>query len=176
MLIGLISDTHIPDRAKQLPQNVLDAFKDVDMIIHAGDLTSLDVIEELETIAPVMAVQGNMDRSNGINLPKAKKLEVEGLKIGIAHGEVYPRADTQQLVYLAKELDVDILVTGHSHQPKIEKTEGVLLINPGSPIVPRLADRTVMLLEINNKEVDVEIVKIGAPVCSALNFEIYKRD
>ena len=176
MLIGLISDTHIPDRAKILPQNVIDAFKDVDLILHAGDLTSPRVIEELEKIAPVMAVQGNMDRVNGIDLPKAKKLEAEGLKIGMVHGEVYPRADTQQLVYLAKELDVDILVSGHSHQPKIEKKDGVLLINPGSPIVPRLADRTVMLLEINNKEVDVEIIKIGAPVCSALDFDKFKSD
>ncbi|WP_296881185.1 metallophosphoesterase [uncultured Methanobrevibacter sp.] len=176
MLIGLISDTHIPDRAKQLPQNVLDAFSNVDLILHAGDLTSLEVIEELEEIAPVMAVQGNMDRVGGIKLPKAKIVEAEGLKIGIVHGEVYPRGDTQQLVYLAKELGADILVSGHSHQPKIEQTDGVLLINPGSPIVPRLADRTVMLLEINNKEVDVEIVKIGAPVCSALDFDKFKRD
>ncbi|WP_298521265.1 YfcE family phosphodiesterase, partial [uncultured Methanobrevibacter sp.] len=96
--------------------------------------------------------------------------------IGVVHGEVYPRADTQQLVYIAKELDVNILISGHSHQPKIEQTDGVLLINPGSPIVPRLADRTVMILEIENKEVNVEIVKIGAPVCSALDFEKYKRD
>ena len=78
--------------------------------------------------------------------------------------------------YLAKELDVDILVSGHSHQPKIEQKDGVLLLNPGSPIVPRLADRTVMLLEINNKEVGVEVVKIGSPVCSALDFDQYKRD
>lgn len=176
MLIGLISDTHIPDRARIIPQNVIDAFSDVDLILHAGDLTSLDIVEELEKIAPVMAVQGNMDRVNGINLPKAKTLEVEGVKIGIVHGEVYPRADTQQLVYLAKQLDVDILVSGHSHQPKIEQTDGVLLINPGSPIVPRLADRTVMLLEIHNKEVDVQIVKIGSPVCSALDFDKFKRD
>ncbi|MEE0935955.1 MAG: metallophosphoesterase [Methanobrevibacter sp.] len=176
MLIGLISDTHIPDRARIIPQNVIDAFEGVDLIIHAGDLTSLRVIEELEKIAPVMAVQGNMDRTNGINLPKAKTIEAESLKIGVVHGEVYPRGDTQQLVYLAKELGADILVSGHSHQPKIEKTDGVLLINPGSPIVPRLADRTVMLLEINNKEVDVEIVKIGAPVCSALDFDKFKRD
>ncbi len=176
MLIGLISDTHIPDRAKEIPQKVFDAFSEVDLILHAGDLTSLKVIEDLEKIAPVMAIQGNMDRVNGINLPAAKVLEAEGLKIGIAHGEVYPRADTQQLVYLARELDVDILITGHSHQPKIEQTDGVLLLNPGSPIVPRLADRTVMILEINNKEVDVEIVKIGAPVCSALDFDQYKRD
>ena len=176
MLIGLISDTHIPDRAKEIPQKVFDAFKDVDLILHAGDLTSLKVIDELEKVAPVIAIQGNMDRINGINLPIAKVVEVENLKIGIAHGEVYPRADTQQLVYLAKELDVDILVTGHSHQPKIEQSEGILLLNPGSPVVPRLADRTVMLLEIKNKDVDVEIIKIGAPVCSALDFDKYKRD
>ena len=115
MLIGLISDTHIPDRAKEIPQKVFDAFKDVDLILHAGDLTSLKVIDELEKIAPVIAIQGNMDRISGIDLPIAKVVEVEDLKIGIAHGEVYPRADTQQLVYLAKELNVDILVTGHSH-------------------------------------------------------------
>ncbi|WP_407392713.1 metallophosphoesterase [Methanobrevibacter sp.] len=176
MIIGLISDTHIPDRARILPQNVLDAFNDVDLIMHAGDLTSPKVIDELEELAPVMAVQGNMDRANGINLPKAKVIEVEGLKIGMIHGEVYPRADSDQLLYLAKELDVDILVSGHSHQPKIEQKEGILLLNPGSPIVPRLADRTVMLLEINNNEVDVEIIKIGSPVCSALDFDQFKRD
>lgn len=130
MLIGLISDTHIPDRAKEIPQKVFDAFSDVDLILHAGDLTSLKVIEELEKIAPVIAIQGNMDRAKGINLPMAKVIEIEDVKIGIAHGEVYPRADTQQLVYIAKELDVNILVTGHSHQPKIEQTDGVLLINP----------------------------------------------
>ena len=176
MLIGLISDTHIPDRAKVLPQKVLDAFDDVDLILHAGDLTSPRVIEELESLAPVMAVQGNMDRVNGIDLPRAKVIEAEGLRIGIVHGEVYPRADSDQLLYLAKELDVNILVSGHSHQPKIEQVEDVLLLNPGSPIVPRLADRTVMLLEINNKNVDVEIIKIGAPVCSALDFDQYPRD
>lgn len=176
MLIGLISDTHIPDRAKEIPQKVIDSFKDVELILHAGDLTSPEVIEELEKIAPVMAVQGNMDRMNGIKLPKARIIEVEELRIGLVHGEVYPRADTQQLLYLARELNADILVSGHSHQPKIEQIENVLLLNPGSPIVPRLADRTVMLLEINEKEVDVDIVKIGAPVCSALDFDQYERD
>lgn len=176
MLIGLISDTHIPDRARIIPQNVLDAFKDVDLIIHAGDLTIQAVIDELEEIAPVVAIQGNMDRVAGLELPKAQTIDVEGVKIGVAHGEVYPRADTQQLLYLAKQLDVDILVTGHSHQPKIEQVEDVLLLNPGSPIVPRLADRTVMLLEINDKNVDVKIIKIGSPVCSALDFTQYPED
>ena len=113
MLIGLISDTHIPDRAKEIPQKVIDAFKDVDLILHAGDLTSMEVIEELEKIAPVMAIQGNMDRVNGIDLPKARVIKAEDLRIGLVHGEVYPRADTQQLLYLARQLDADILVSGH---------------------------------------------------------------
>jgi hypothetical protein len=176
MLIGLISDTHIPDRAKVIPTKVLEAFKDVDLIIHAGDLTTTDVIDELENTAPVIAIQGNMDRITGLDLPKTKVIDVEGIKIGVAHGEVYPRADTQQLLYLARQLDVNILISGHSHQPKIEQVEDVLLLNPGSPIVPRLADRTVMLLKINDKNVDVEIIKIGAPVCAALDFDKYPRD
>lgn len=176
MLIGLISDTHIPDRAREIPQKVFDSFDNVDLIIHAGDLTSPKVIDALEEIAPVMAIQGNMDRISGVDLPKARVIEVEDLRIGIIHGEVYPRGDSDQLLYLAKELQADILVSGHSHQPKIEQKEGILLLNPGSPVVPRLADRTVMILEVNNKEVDVEIIKIGAPVCSALDFDQYKRD
>ena len=176
MLIGLISDTHIPDRAKKIPEKVFDIFENVDLILHTGDLTSLKIIEELEKIAPVMAIQGNIDRAKGTNLPKTKIIEAEGLKIGMAHGEVYPRGDTQQLLYIAKELDVDILVTGHSHQPKIEQIESVLLLNPGSPVVPRLSDKTVMLLEINDKDVDVEVIKIGSPVCSALDFGKFKRD
>ena len=118
---------------------------------------------------------GTLDK-RGINLPSAKIIEAEGIRIGVVHGEVYPRADTQQLVYIAKELEADILISGHSHQPKIEQTDGVLLINPGSPIVPRLADRTVMILEVENREVNVEIIKIGAPVCSALDLEKFKRD
>lgn len=174
MLIGLISDTHIPDRMKELPEKVFEAFKDVEMILHAGDVTSQEVIEKLEEIAPVTAIQGNTDRIVGLNLPKTAVVEAEELKIGVIHGEVYPRADTQQLHYLAKQLDVDILVSGHSHQPKVEKVGDVLLINPGSPTVPRLADRTVMILEINKKEVDVELVKVGSPICSSLDLTRFK--
>ena len=174
MLIGLISDTHIPDRMRELPEKVFEAFKDVEMILHAGDVTSQEVIEKLEEIAPVTAIQGNTDRIVGLNLPKTAVVEAEELKIGVIHGEVYPRADTQQLHYLAKQLGVDILVSGHSHQPKVEKVEDVLLINPGSPTVPRLADRTVMILEINKKEVDVELVKVGSPICSSLDLTRFK--
>ena len=171
MLIGLISDTHIPDRTDKIPINVLEAFKNVELIIHAGDLTSIDAKEELEKIAPVLAVQGNSDRIYDLNLPKSLTKVIEKVKIGVKHGEVYPRGDSQQLYYIAKELDVKVLITGHTHQASIEQVNDILLLNPGSPTVPRLSDPTVMLMTVENGEVDVELKKIGPPVCSALNFE-----
>ena len=171
MLIGLISDTHIPERAKKLPNLIFDVFKNVDIIFHAGDMVSIEVKEELEKIAPVYCVQGNMDRTYGLKFPQSLVLDVENFKVGMIHGEVYPRGDTLQLKYLALELGVDILVTGHSHQPLIEKVGDILLLNPGSPTVPRLTDPTVMLLNIEGDDVDTKIIKVGAPVCKALNFE-----
>ena len=170
MLIGVISDTHVPDRDYKIPEPVFKTFKDVDLIIHAGDLTSQEVLDQLKKIAPVTAIHGNIDRASGLNLPKTEIITVNDLKIGVAHGEVYPRGDEQQLYYLALELGVDILITGHSHQSFIKKIKDILLLNPGSPTVPILADPTVMLLEIKNEEVNVEVVTIGRPVCKALNF------
>jgi len=171
MLIGLISDTHIPDRENKIPITVLETFKDVELIIHAGDLTSIGVKEELEKIAPVLAVQGNMDRTYNIDLPKSLTKTIEDVKIGVNHGKVYPRGDTQQLYYIAKELDVEVLITGHTHQAFVEQIDDILLLNPGSPTVPRLTNPTVMLMTVKKGEVDVEIKKIGTPVCSALNFK-----
>jgi putative phosphoesterase len=171
MLIGIISDTHIPERASRIPENVLNAFKNVDMILHAGDLVSYEVLDELKKIAPTKCSQGNMDRAYGIKLPQKISFEAEGLKIGLNHGEVYPRGDTQQLKYIAMEMGAEILITGHTHWPFINEVDDILLLNPGSPTVPRLSDPAVMLLKIENKKIDVEIIKIGKPVCKALNFE-----
>jgi len=170
MLIGVISDTHIPERASKIPEVVFDLFNEVDMILHAGDLVSLDILDELQKIAPTKCSQGNMDRAYGVKLPKSVVFEVEGIKIGLNHGEVYPRGDTQQLKYIALEMDVEVLITGHTHWPFIKDVGDVLLLNPGSPTVPRLSDPSIILLNIENKKLDAEIVKTGAPVCKALNF------
>lgn len=170
MKIGLISDTHIPDRGKKIPKKVLEVFKNVDLILHAGDITSIEVIEELEKIAPTIVIQGNMDRATGLNLPKSKIITIENKKIGLIHGEIYPRGDSQQLYYTALELGVDILVSGHSHIAQLEKIKGVILVNPGSPIAPRLSDPSVAIMTINHEEINIEFIKTGPPVCSALNF------
>ncbi len=171
MLIGVISDTHIPERAKKIPDIVFKIFKDVDMILHAGDLVSLDVLEQLEKLAPTRCVQGNMDKYYGLKLPKNDIITIEGHKIGLNHGEVYPRGDTQQLKYIALELGVDILITGHTHWAFIKEFDDIILLNPGSPTVPRMSEPSIMLLEIDEDSVESRIIKIGDPICKSLNFK-----
>lgn len=170
MKIGLISDTHIPNRSTKIPSKVFDVFEDVDLIMHAGDLCQLSVIRDLEKIAPVVAVQGNMDAFNGLNLSKTKITTIENVRIGLNHGNINPRGDTQQLYYMAKELDVNVLVSGHTHVPMIEQVKDVLLVNPGSPTVPRLSDPSVMIIEVDGDDVEVGVFKVGNPVCSGLQF------
>lgn len=173
MLIGVISDTHIPARSYEIPNKIFDVFKNVDLILHAGDIESLDVIEKLEKIAPVTAVHGNCDPNLGLN--DFEILSIDNLKIGLTHGIVYPKGDEQQLYYKAKELDVDILISGHTHQAMIKQIDDILLLNPGSPTQPRLTDPTVMLLEINDSKVDAKIIKVGNPTCKALDFSRFKQ-
>ncbi len=115
--------------------------------------------KDLEKIAPVLAVQGDRDREYGLDLPKTIIRTVEGFKIGVNHGEVHPKGDTQQLYYLAKELGVDVLISGHTHQPLIERIDNILLLNPGSPTAPIFSIPTVMILKFENNELDVEMKK-----------------
>ena len=76
---------------------------------------------------------------------------MDGFKIGLDHGEVYPRGDSQQLKYIALEMGVDILITGHTHWAFIKEFDDIILLNPGSPTVPRMSDPSVMLLKIENE-------------------------
>ena len=68
------------------------------------------------------------------------------------------------------QLEVDILVSGHSHIAQLEKIKNVILVNPGSPTNPRLSDPSVALMEINGNDISIEFIQTGRPVCSALNF------
>ena len=171
MLIGIISDTHIPERASEIPENVFEIFKDVDMILHAGDLISLKIRDILNDISPTICVQGNMDRYYGTELPERELMEVGGVKIGLNHGEVYPRGDTQQLRYIGLEMGVDVLITGHTHFAFINQLKDMLLLNPGSPTVPRLSEPSVMLVDVNEGDIEAQIIKIGASPCKALNYQ-----
>ncbi len=134
MLIGLLSDTHIPGRGKTLPGKIFTAFEKVDLILHAGDIVNPIVIEELECLAPVKAVTGNMDNLEiAKKYPKKQVIEVNGFKIGLIHGDGIRGTTAERAVEAFSKEKVDCIVFGHSHQAFQSLVGDLLLINPGSP-------------------------------------------
>lgn len=128
--IGVISDTHVP-HFKKLPEAIWEHFDGVELIIHAGDLSVLSVITELETIAPVVAVQGNVEQEEVIaKLPIKREIVVGYCRIGVVHilGESSNRARLARLEFP----DARVVVHGHSHIPYNQEHGGQLLFNPGS--------------------------------------------
>ncbi len=162
--VGLISDTHIPVVAKSIPEKVFHIFSNnkVSLIVHAGDLISLTVIVELEKVAPVLAVHGNMD-SLGVatQLPELNETEILGHKIGVIHGSGGPQGFLDKLEKMIEEKDYEIVICGHLHNAFVEHKFGRLFINPGSPTDKRWAERnTVGILEITSQDVSPKIIEI----------------
>ncbi|MEN2775467.1 metallophosphoesterase [Acetivibrio clariflavus] len=159
--IGVLSDTHIPSRGKAIPDIVLEAFKGVDMIIHAGDLIKDYVIYELEEIAEVYAVAGNNDDFfMQSKLGMKKILDVSGVKIGITHGHIgYGGNALKNAINLFKNDPVNCVIFGHSHAPHNEEIEGVLFFNPGSPTDKRWQPYySYGILKIEDKRVSGQII------------------
>jgi hypothetical protein len=157
MKIGIISDTHIPVKAKQIPSAVLRAMEKVDLILHAGDLVSLEVLEKLKELAPVEAVAGNMDPPEVTHsLPRQKIIEKEKVKIALTHGQGAPTRLIDQLKN--KFSQVKVVVFGHSHSPFNQKINDVLYFNPGSPTDKVFTSvNSYGLLKIEEGEVKGEI-------------------
>ena len=132
---GIIADTHITSKDEILKNRNLihqlkKAFKDVDEIIHVGDVCISSFLDELEKIAPIKCVHGDEDKID--NLPDFIKFSVSKYNIGVIHE---PPKDIEALF---KENDLHILITGHTHQPMIKGTPyNTLIINPGSPTQPK---------------------------------------
>jgi putative phosphoesterase len=160
MKIGVISDTHIPERAPDLPKEVYAAFKNVDLILHAGDFVSIDVLNSLNKICPVKAVLGNMDYPELKNKLKEKEIiSVGKFKIGLIHGQGHPK----NLISFIKNAfgeKMDVIVFGHSHTPLNEKQGDVLFFNPGSPTDTIFSPyRSYGIIEIND-EIKGTIVRL----------------
>lgn len=132
MKIGVISDTHIPVNAEEIPRKILEDFKGAELILHAGDLVELYVLDVLKEIAEVKTVFGNMDSPQVRKaLPQKEIIEIKNFKIGLIHGWGAP---DQLRGMVRKEFEnVDVIVYGHSHSPLNESIEDVLFFNPGSP-------------------------------------------
>jgi putative phosphoesterase len=123
MLIGLISDTHGLVRP-----DVAAAFRGVDLILHAGDVGSRDVIAELETIAPVEAVAGNVDPFE-LGLPPTLVREFEGLTVRVTHGH---ELGAPTPAALAAHYHEDVIVFGHTHRATVSRVGRTLVVNPGA--------------------------------------------
>jgi putative phosphoesterase len=127
MRLGVISDTH-----GKLRPEVLDAFAQVDHILHGGDIGQVELLDRLERLAPVTAVYGNVD---GLEVrrrcPQVARLELEGLLVAVTHGDQFgsPTPDI-----LHREFsDADVIVYGHTHRPLLELVDKtVTVMNPGS--------------------------------------------
>jgi hypothetical protein len=157
MLIGLISDTHIPEAAEALPVQIKEALRHVDLILHAGDIYTVSVLNELETLAPVLAAEGDDDYQEVYGDERVKQkhiLTVEGVTLWLLHTRPWSWPPHAKIP--------DILVFGHTHNAKIENYEGILLINPGSPTFPgyRYELGTIAILAIDSGKVDARIVSL----------------
>lgn len=150
--IVIVSDTHIPFRAKKLPQPLIDACREADFIIHAGDWQTLDVYHELAAYAEIDGVTGNVDPWDVLEKFGRKKIFSFGeLKIGVVHGDSDRKPTEQQALDTFSNDDVDIIVFGHSHAPVMREVDGVTLFNPGSPTDKRRqAQYSFGLLEIGD--------------------------
>ena len=160
--VGVISDTHAPKRARCIPKRVFEIFQGVDYIIHAGDLVELAVMDELEQIAPVLAVRGNSDGLDVVKaLPKLDSLKVFDWKIGVIHDQNILDG-LNSMSEIAKANGFDVFVYGHSHIANILWEGKILYINPGSPTDPAgsLNKPSVALLKITRETITPQIITL----------------
>ena len=149
MRIGLISDTHIPESRPELWPQVFDAFAGVDLILHAGDIHHLDVIDQLGEVAPIYVARGDGDDGSGgrpvqpddHRLREAWCLELGGVHVGLTHALPIPEFPPDVTVARAferhfPERKPDVVIYGDSHVEAIDIVEDVLCVNPGSPTFP----------------------------------------
>lgn len=150
--IGVVADTHVGETLPQLPASVLDAVADSDLILHAGDITCLSVLDQLGEIAPVLAVQGDHDADAGIDLPESRVVNVRGRRIGLVHGRrsraiEMPAAGLslarRRAVLLGMHRGmrrhfgpVDLIVHGHLHIPVDTRVRGTRVFSPGAVYIP----------------------------------------
>ncbi|MCE5204002.1 MAG: metallophosphoesterase family protein [Coriobacteriales bacterium] len=150
MLVGVLSDTH-----GALPHEVFDVFREVEHIVHAGDVGAQLVLDELETIAPVTAVAGNMDFGElARTLPAVASLNLDGTVIMVAH-------KAAAVLKAAESTDADLLISGHTHVASVLHSGRLTLLDPGSVTQPRGGGPgTVALVETGGEEPLVRLVTL----------------
>ena len=151
-LIGVISDTH-----GLLRPEAVEAMRGVDLILHAGDVGSREVLDALNGIAPVVAVRGNNDKGAWAEeLPHSEVAEVGAVYIYMIH-------DVKEIDLNPAAAGFQVVVSGHSHQPSVEERKGVLYVNPGSAGPRRFSlPVTLARLKVSGEVVSAEVVEVLA--------------
>ncbi|MBW1893990.1 MAG: metallophosphoesterase family protein [Deltaproteobacteria bacterium] len=150
MKIGVISDTHMSQPFDSLNRLMESVFADVSMVLHAGDLTSLDILEVFSG-KKVISVRGNMDYYDvSQNLPDKRVIEVEGYRIGLTHGWGARNGVEDRIKEVFQ--NVQAIVYGHTHTPANHINDGILFFNPGAfpGTISAGQKRSVGLLTIDN--------------------------
>ena len=138
----------------------MDELRAADLILHAGDLSTVAVLDELRSYAPVEAVFGNNDEPALVRmLPETTVVEVEDARIGLVHDA--GRRAGREARLLARFPGCDAIVYGHSHLPELERAAGVWILNPGSPTQRRRAPvRSLIVLEVAGKRLQPRLVTL----------------
>ena len=157
-LAAVIADTHIPRRARTLPENLLPHLKQANLILHAGDLMDLTLLSVMASYAPVRAVKGNLDPPE-LKLPEVLQFEFGGARIAMIHDSGRKKGRRSRMKRRFPEARV--VIFGHSHIPWLEDEEGLLLLNPGSPTDRRRQpEHTFALLWVEEGEVRAEVLTL----------------
>ena len=184
MKIGVISDTHNPSVGAEPPPEVAIAFQGVDVILHAGDIYLPSCLDWLEEIAPVYAVEMEADahfKEDPRVVNKTRVLHLEGHSIGLIHDLLVPGmvqeiteyspiskhfppdADLSTALETVFDAAVDIVIFGHTHYPVVEEFQGILMVNPGSPSLPKQLRRLgqVAVIELGPTHKKAEILELS---------------
>jgi uncharacterized protein len=164
VLLGIISDTHLPRGARTLPAPCVDRLRAADLILHAGDLVTAEVLAELRALGPpVEAVHGNVDDAQVRRLlPSARLVTVAGARIAMVHdgGAAAGRLERMRRRFA----DADAVIFGHSHIPLHERDEasGFQIFNPGSPTDRRRQPtHTMGQARVQDGELSFELIELG---------------
>lgn len=157
-LVVVLADTHIPRRARALPEALTPHLEKADLILHAGDLLQPSVLDELSVYAPVRAVMGNVDLLE-VELPETLEFDFGGARIAMIHDS--GRREGRRGRLGRRFPEARAIIFGHSHVPFLEDEDGLLLLNPGSPTDRRRQPRhTFALLRAEEGSVRAEILAL----------------
>jgi len=163
MLIAVIADTHMPRGARRLPDGCVERIRGADLLLHAGDFSTLGVLRELEAIGPpVAAVHGNVDSAELRRLlPEERVLQAGGARIAMLH-DAGPRPRRLDRMRRRFGERADVVVFGHSHQPLHEQApDGFQILNPGSPTERRRAPaHTMGLIRVEDDFATCELISL----------------